>query len=349
MKQVVKLFLFALSIGVLLISCVKDEGPTILGDYENGFFIVNEGPFSSGYGTLTYVSNDYETVEQEVFNTVNEEVLGSIVQSMEMYGEKAYIIVNNSHKLVVANRYTMEKEGEIIEGLNNPRYIVFSGGKGFISNWGSASDTTDDYIAVLDLNSLQIINTISVSEGPEHMYVKDNSVYVALKGGWGYNNEVVKINASTESVEINYSVGYLPDSFVEMNNDLLVLCSGKSSWTGDETAGGIYNLSENVATTIVEFDITEHPTNLVSNGSSSYYFLNGNVYQWDGTSTLPTNAISNFAGYYYGIQISLDKLFAFDAGDYSSNGTLKIFDLGSESLEQEISAGIIPNNVAFNY
>ncbi|MDZ7615126.1 MAG: hypothetical protein U5K51_16615 [Flavobacteriaceae bacterium] len=97
-------------------------------------------------------------VSNDVFKTENNADLGNIVQSMHLAGDKAYIVVNNSNKVVVADRNTMKTITEM-KGINveSPRYFVSHNGKGFLSNWGDPNNPSDDFISVVDLNSDQII------------------------------------------------------------------------------------------------------------------------------------------------------------------------------------------------
>jgi hypothetical protein len=116
---------------ILFASCSEDDSSSEpLGDYENGYFVTNEGPFQNGSGSLTFIGDDGK-VSQQVYKTVNSEDLGNIVNSMYVEGDRAYIVVNNSHKIVVVNSFTMEKI-TTIEGddINNPRYFVAFVGMG---------------------------------------------------------------------------------------------------------------------------------------------------------------------------------------------------------------------------
>jgi hypothetical protein len=61
---------------------------------------------------------------------------------------------------------------------------------------------------------------------------------------------------------------------------------------------------------------------------------------------LPTSSI--IAGSFYAMTINDGKLYATDASDFASNGTLKIFDLSTNSEIITIATGIIPGGVYFN-
>ncbi len=352
MKTTQILFIFLVS-SLLFTSCIKETPlPEPLGVYEDGFFIVNEGPFAngSGSGTLTFLDYNYLTLEQNVYENVNHEVLGNIVQSMAFNNENAYIVVNNSHKIVIANRYTMKKIAVISTGLNNPRYIEFHGNLAYVSNWGDPMNPNDDFVAVLDLSNNTIIKNISVGEGPEKMLINNTKLFVALKGGYGQNDKVAIINTNTNTLTTSVSVGFVPNSMVIKDNKLVVLCSGKPSWTFSETAGSVFDIDlvTNAVTNRLNFTTTQHPQFLNLDNGMFYYFMGGNVYKWNGSSIVPTTSEQGLSGAYYGMQTKAGKLYTMNAGDYSSNGVMKIFNLTTNTELKSVPTGIIPNAVAFN-
>lgn len=336
---------------LFLNSCSDDDDPKLpKGDYEKGYFVTSEGPFQNGSGTITFVGDD-TTISQNIYKTVNGEDLGNIVNSMALGENNAYIIVNNSNKIVVANRYTMEKIG-VIDGasINQPRYMVINGNTGYVSNWGDPLSATDDFITVIDLKTNSVTNTIPVGEGPENMQMVNNNLYVTLQGGWSQNNQVVVIDTNSNIIETTITVGDVPNSIIEdTSGDLWVLCGGKPSWTGSETAGALYKIStSNFNTSSFEFELSEHPEHLANDASNLYYNLNGKVYEMDVKSnSLPTVSITGFDGYYYAMKVNNGELFATDAKDYASEGSLNVFDLTSGTLVETITTGIIPGDIIF--
>ena len=62
--------------------------------------------------------------------------------------------------------------------------------------------------------------------------------------------------------------------------------------------------------------------------------------------SLPTESIIN--GFFYSMTAHQGILFATDAGDFASNGTLKMYDLSNNTEIETIEVGIIPGGVYFN-
>jgi len=345
-------FLPTLLVSLLfLYSCSNDDDPNVpLGAFENGYFISNEGPFQTGSGTLTFVGDD-GIVSQNIYKTVNNEDLGNIVNSITLGSENAYIVINNSHKIVVVNRFTMQKI-TTIEGDNikNPRNFVLIGDTGYVSNWGEPFDPSDDYIAVIDLVSNAVIGTIPVGEGPEDMMISNSKLFVNLQGGFNQNNKVVVIDTNNNSVETTLTVGDIPNSLVNDGaGNIWVLCEGNPNWTGNETAGSLYKIDVSaLSLSNFDFELTEHPTLLNYESNNLYYNLNGKVFGMNtGANEIPSESINGLDGFYYFMTTKNNELYATDAKDFSSEGDLKIFNLSSGAVLETITTGIIPGDIAF--
>ena len=70
-----KLFLVAFASSVFLVSCSKDELPEYAstGDYNNGFFVVNEGNATAG--SVSFVKSNFSSVENNIFATDRKSVV----------------------------------------------------------------------------------------------------------------------------------------------------------------------------------------------------------------------------------------------------------------------------------
>lgn len=348
-----KIALLFLSMTILFTSCSDDDmsTPEPLGDYENGILVSHEGNFGMGNASVSYVSYDLMTVENNIYSGVNSSPLGDTAQSMAFSGDFAYIVLNVSNTIEVVNRYTFESIATIDTGLNNPRYIAFSNGKGYVTNWGDGTVATDDYVAVIDLASHTLnAQTISVAEGPESIVANGNTVYVAHQGGFSQNNVISVINSSSDTVTTTLMVGDVPNSMqLDTAGNLWVLSGGKPLWTGDETAGKLskIDVSDNSITNI-DFATTEHPKYLALDNGNLYYYMSGDVYKMGTTSSvLPTTA--DITGLnFYDMTINNSVLYGVDAGNFTDNGTLSAYDLSSNTLINSVTVNIIPGEVYFN-
>lgn len=349
-----KLALLFLSLTLLFTSCSSDDDnttPEPLGDYENGILISNQGNFTDGFGTVSYISNDFATTENNIFSNVNGRTLGAVAQSITFNGDLAYIIINASNQIEVVNRYTFQSVATIDTGLSNPRYMAISNGKGYVTNWGEGGIATDDYIAILDLTT-NIVTTesIAVEEGPESILAIGNTIYVAHQGGFSQNNIVSVINTNTDAISTTITVGDVPNSMqLDANENLWVLCGGIPAWTGNETAGKLSKINTNDNTvTSIDFATSEHPNYLALENGVLYYYMSGGVYKMNSdASVLPSTA--EITGLNFnGMTVKNSTLYGVDAGDFASNGIFYTYDLSSNTMSNSTTVGVTPGGVYFN-
>ena len=356
-KKMKKNILSTIAMALLVFSCSNDDDmtPTApLGDYEDGILVVGEGGFTSS-GTVSFVSNDLMSSENEVFFNVNGEEIGSFFQSIAFNDDTGYLVVDNG-TISVVNRYTMEKSATITTGLATPRYMAFSNGKGFVSNWGDPNVTTDDFIAVIDLTSHTVETTIPIDFGPEQLVASGDKVFVSHKGAFGINNVVSVINTNDNSV-VTLTLDDKPDEMVINNaGDLVVLSEGATLYDMDFNVIGhtdaslqTINVSDNSVRSTLSFEESEHPSLMSYDNGTLYYVLNNKVYRLtDSDTQLPSNAILDLTvGFAYGMAVKNTNLFINDAS-FSGQSTLLIYDLTSMSLSASFDVALAASKLYFN-
>lgn len=338
-------------------SCSSDDDSSnnnpISGDFENGVFILNEGNMGNANASVSFLGEN-NVLENDIYQTVNGQLLGDTAQSIYIEDDKAYIILNGSGTIEVVDADTFQKLGTVSTGLASPRYMVVENGKGYVSNWGNPGDANDDFIAVINLTNYTVENTIPVVEGPERLVEFNGKIYVAHAGGWGTGNSVTVINASSNSILTNITVGDVPNSIQEENDKIYVLCGGKPAWTQDETLGSLYVINSNnhsVASTL-EFANGEHPSNLVEENDQLFYTIDDKVFKMGlNASSLPTAPIFSLSaqGIFgaYGFDVNDGRIYVGDAMDYTSNGKVHVFSTAGNLLESH-TVGKLPNGFAFN-
>lgn len=352
-----KLAFAALTASLLLVSCSDndDDNQQPLGSYDKGVLILNQGGFGHGDASVSYLSEDFVTQQNNIYALVNPTLtLGDTAQDVGLIDNLAYIVLNYSNKIEVVNRYTMAHVATITTGLSNPRYITFSNGKGFVTNWGDAGSTSDDFVAVLNLTTNTVSGTIPVAEGPERIIEKNNKLYVAHAGGYGFGNTVSVINASTNAFITSINVGDVPNSLEIEDNSLYVICGGKPSWSGSETAGKFVkiNLNNNTVTTTLDFPAAAHPSNLDVDDNAFYYTIDADIFKSTlSATTLPTTELfsTSSQGVYgvYSFAVNDNKIYVGDAVDYSSNGKVYVYS-SAGALEHNYTVGVIPAGFYFN-
>lgn len=306
--------------------------------YQNGIIISNQG---NPTGTVTYISNDFNAIEQQIYNTVNSESVGDNLQSIGFNNDKAYLVASADDKITVVDRNSFFKDTEITTGLNNPQYFAASGSTGYVTNWGDSMITTDDFIAVIDLDTNTVTSSISVDEKPEKIISKNGKLYIIHSGNTPNLTIIDTSDNSANTITLNGVV--LNDFAFDSTNTLWILSEG------DVATGGKliqFNISDE-STVELDFATGEHPQNLSYNDGSLYYALNGSIYTLLQTDTaLPTTFIITTP--VYRLTVNNGKAYVTNDPDSVSNGTLKVFDLTDNSELQSIPTGIIPGGIYFN-
>jgi len=360
-----RLFYLALCFSFIFTSCTDDDVAidAPLGNYDNGFLILNQGGFGHNDASVSYVSSDFVTTQNDIFSIVNPSItLGDVGQDVGFNNQYAYIVLNGSNKIEIVNRYTLKSVGTINSGLKNPRYITFSNGKGYVTNWGDGSSTTDDYVAVIDLSTNKVATTIAVEEGPERIVEISGKLYVAHKGGYNYGNTVSVIDVAKNAVTASIEVGDVPENLLIKDGVLWVSCAGNPSYVSApavESAGEVVTIdlrTNKITNTIAYSDASKHISNFVINGSDAYYTMDSDIFKMSISATaLPTTPVfSTTAQNVYGVYsfaVHGNHIYVGDAGNYKNNGKVYVYALNTPTigtLEKTFSVGVIPAGFYFN-
>ena len=317
-------------------------------NFTNGIFVLNEGGAGSGNASVSYISDDFSQLQNNIFGSANSgAALGDTGQSIGFNGDYAYVVLNISNEIKVVNRLTFQLN-TTITGFANPRYIAFHDNFAYVTCWGSAVSADDDYVAIVDLSNNTILSTISVNEGPERIIVHAGKLYVAHQGGYGFGSSVSVIDPSTNTVSHNIAVGDVPNSIVAHDGFLYVLCGGKPSWSQAETDGILSKIDPLTNLVVGTTPFVGHPSNLEIAGNDMFYSVDAEVFKSElAAATLPTTPLFSIApqGVYgiYGMDIIDNVLYVADAVDYASPGTVFVYSLQGVRL-QEFTVGVIPNS-----
>ena len=356
--KISKVILSMFLLSVLIISCNDDDDiiePK--GDYENGLLISGEGSGTVS-GSVTYVSNDFTTVEHTIYNKVNTgKEFSYYLQSLAFDSNNAYICVDTQNTITAVNRYTFEEVGVISEGLVLPRYMTVVGDKGYVTNWGDGAygaDVDDDFVAVIDLNSFTVTNTIPVGIGPERIIENNGKLYVSHKGGFSSNNVITIIDIATEATS-EIVVKFKPDDLLfDDQNNLVVLCEGNGPWSaGGETEGAIVKINTTTNSVISEiiFNTGDHPLFLVKYENDFYYNVGSEIYNLPQTATeLATSSIlTSEAALQYdgGLEIKDGQLFILSP-NYLGLSELGVYDLNTKAKIHSLEAPVAASKIYFN-
>ncbi|MGW1456220.1 DUF5074 domain-containing protein [Salegentibacter agarivorans] len=353
MKRISKLLTMAVISGFFLNSCSSDDDnidPQIEqpeSTYADGLFVLNEG--NSGGGSVTFIDNDLQNVENEIYQEMNaDDDLGQYLQSIFFNDDYAYIVSNGSNMITIVDRYTFEYVDRIDSGLLSPRYGVIENGKIYISNQGNyeAPGVTefDDFIAIIDLETLEVEKTIETNTVLEYIHEQDGMIYVQ-KAAFGGGNEIQVIDSNSDEIIKTIVTEETLNSF-EIENGVLYALSSNKLEKIDLTTGDL----------LVEIDINSEAgsaSNLKIEDDLIYYTIGNSVFMMDENAEMaPEEAIFSYTsnsdyGVMYGFEVEDDRIYIADGGDFSSNSFIEIYTNNGELIEN-IEVGVGPNGFYFN-
>ena len=341
---------------LIFTSCSTDDEPgqpqSPESNFDNGIFILNEGNYGSGNSTVSFLDLDNSEVNHQIFSKENEgELLGDTGQNMAFYKDYAFIVMNVSNAIKVVDRGSFKHIITIEENLNNPRFITFSEGKAFVTNWGDGMDPDDDFISVFNAETFTSLATISVSEGPERIVAGPGKVFAAHTGGFNINNRISVIDPVKNELNTIITVGEQPNSLVLDGDNLWVLSGGNPSYLDNESAGSLSQIdlgTLQITKQITFPNSTDHPSNLNLENEMLYYTLGTEVYTFvSAESSLPESPVFKMdkVEVLYGFKVIDSKFYAASASfDFTSNGKLYVYDLSGNPLNT-YGVGVNPNGV----
>jgi YVTN family beta-propeller protein len=357
--------MFVAAATLSLTSCNKDDNSVEIskkGPYSNGIFITNEGNFFGNNGSVSFYSFGEDTangiladtVYNDIFSEVNGYDLGDVVQSVTVYDSLAFIVVNNSNKVEVVT-FADFVEKDVINEVNQPRYIVVNGTTAYVSAWGDGG-----VVYVVDLTDFSVTKSIKVGNGPEKMLIDENRLYVANSGGLLSDSTISIIDMSLNKVVDSIVVGGNPKAFVkDKNGNIWVFCNGIVEYSQINYPEITYqtpsllvkiNNNDEIVNTIKISD-TEHPLTIdINPGGDSIYY--GGGFKYIGIKRISIDASSNNsinltddAAYSFMIDPNTGELFVFIASSWTENGVLKRYT-GNGDYIKSYMTGIGPNGGA---
>lgn len=368
-----KLFLTVLAGALFFVSCSDDEerittDPSIT--YNHGILVLNEGNFNDGNASVSFIAEDFSFNQNNIFGVANNNrPLGDVAQSIGFYEDLAYVVINNSQKIEVVDRFTFKRVATITDQINNPRYIAFLNGKGYVTNWGDPGNPQDDYIAVIDLTMQTVSSKIPVVEGPEQIIENNGKLYVSHSGGHNFGNMVSVVTGNTART---IRVGDVPDELHIVNEDLWVSCKGKPSYAPSGATKGKFVKIDLVTGRVsgeLKFEQTSAFVNLGNSaisGTNLYYTIGTAIYKFDLTAeplpettlTLPETPLFDVSAQnissIYGFAVHKGRIYVSNAFGFNVAGKVHIYGSGETgstagSLLNTTTVGVGPSAFYFNF
>ncbi|NCU32016.1 MAG: hypothetical protein EOM23_03550, partial [Candidatus Moranbacteria bacterium] len=205
-------FLLLLLFGLMahLLSCAdKDFGEiqTGLSQFKdgNGVFIINEGNFGNGNGSLSFLNLDSMKIYNNIFYQANNRPLGDVPFSMALFEEEVWVVVNNSGRIEALDKKDMTSVA-VIDGFTSPRFLLpVDDRKVYVS------DLYSPEIKVVNQSDKIAETTINIGRSSEQMILAGGKVFVAFWSNYGFpdfeNNQLFVIDPETDFLIDSITVG----------------------------------------------------------------------------------------------------------------------------------------------
>ena len=207
-------------------------------------FVACEGPFTDGQGSLSIID--------EAGNIDELTDLGNTVQSLTVYNDHLFIVSNGSsliHMFDIDNQTgDLSLNTTIDLNFSGPRYMLVheESNSMYITNWYSQD------IKVMNLETLEITNSIAVNGLPEDIIYDGENIWVSitLNADWSDGNTVIKLNPNDNMIT-EYEVGSGPGDLLFHNNSVYV---SRTYYDADWNAyAGTSKIDENGNITLAEY------------------------------------------------------------------------------------------------
>ena len=333
-----------LLLGFSVISCVKlnpEEVNTNITLNGNGLVLIgNEGNFQNGNASLSSYNINTQQTTSNIYQAINQEVIGDVLHSIYHSDHLLYLVVNNSGKVIAIDDESLEKKMEI-RNLISPRKII-------------KVDNSKFYISDLYASEVTVYNNYDGAVGkiPVDGWCED----IIIQNGKAYisnitNNQLYVVNTSNDNIFDSISVGSNPISIKEdSRGNIWVLCQG--NLTNNENPS-ISIIETNTNLILKSFSLTNnfsYPSSLeIDIQTNQIYFINKHIYKIQNLDDTVANEIwFNNNNNFYNLKINpyTKDVYITDAKDYVQNGTLYIIDSIGKFVD-EIATGIIPKSIVF--
>lgn len=319
-------------------------------NYAGGILISNEGSYPHNNASVDFVTADLMAGAKDIYKTANDNnATGDVLQSIAFNGSDAFLVLNNSNKIVIVDRGTFKKKAEISQDIVQPRYVAFANGNTYVTN--------NNFTSVKKVNIYNSSNTLVsslsfpnyaeniVEAGGKIIVQTDGTDYDASWNEISTGHTISIVNPSSNTVQTTVT---LPDPGIIKD---LISYNG-SAYVVSTTATDSYIYKINPADgTFTTTNLTGIPAiTKLRQDSGKFYFLtaSGKVYTTNAaTPSIPSAPLFTFAGSAYGFNVINGRIFISDAS-FTGNSTSYVFNGTTGAQLTTFSSGIGTNGFYLN-
>jgi YVTN family beta-propeller protein len=322
----------------------QENGPSVPGS--PGVYILSEGQFGKGDGTVSAFGITSKALLTDAFGTINNGTkLGDVIQDMGVAGTQGYICVNASSKVEVVSVPDFRSVATI-KKIPQPRYFAAtSATRGYVTAWrGPYTGYLPGKVMVLNLSTNTLIDSLTVGRCPEQLTVANGLLYVPNS----YDNTVSVIDPATSNIT-NVTVPIGPKTVVaDQGGNLWVLCAPPYGVTGT-AALARFAPGSTTAQLILPFaDGSPSQLRVSPDKTQLYYSFNGAEYQMSTTATaLPTTPFMrrDFNG--FAIDPRDNSIYGAVSTGFTTNGYFLHYPAGGGKALDSVTVKVGPNGFVF--
>ena len=322
------------------------------GGVVNGVYILNEGGFGDPEGArLSLYDIDRDTVYRDVFENANGGMhLGSLGDDIKISAEKVYILMSGSENLEVISLSDHETIQSSSFAGSNPHDLLIDAARNraYITRLFASS------VLIIDLGTLQPIDTVSVGANPQGMLLFNDHLFVC-NSGYGLDRTVSVINVVSGVVDTTLAVRDGPGGVVlGPDGRIWVSCSG-NAFGAPPTLGAVFLI--NPGSLAVEDSILflENLWGSIAAGTDgSIYILGVSPGSFFGgpvhkiVSATHSVSLNFIPGTFYSLAVdSLSgEIYTADVKDFNGDGEVDIFK-SDGTLQKTFTVQLGPGAFAF--
>ncbi|MCK5368505.1 MAG: hypothetical protein KAQ62_08125, partial [Cyclobacteriaceae bacterium] len=328
--------LAAVSVGLLFFSsCDNGSGGEEI-PKKTGVLIVNAGNFGQGNGSVSFYDEELETISNNVIKNANNGAeIGAGIESIYQHDGVGFLVCNATDKVEFFSVEDYKYLDNPTTNISQPRYMTVVGDKGYITCWGpwSANFTLEEsYVAVMDLSTKNIVDSLECGYGPEGIIAVNNKLYIANS----FESSVTVIDLADESVD-EIDLDAAPQHFAMDGTGTLwvTVSSNFGVFPVDKVGLQSINTSTDSKGSFVQVPGLSDDGVLAADGAGEKIYI-FTTQPWPATETevfvfnsqtkfLDGDALisgENFNG--IGFNPTTDKLYVADAAGFAGNGKIMV-------------------------
>lgn len=347
MKKKFSILNLLLLCSLLITSCNLGDGPEEF--YNDYVIILNQGNYTDQSGSISIYNELTRKITNRAFESANNNTsLGSIIMSGDInkYGN-LYLLCSNPDKLMILDVWTLSTLRESVSSeLSMPRVVYSDNDNFYITNYGDKSvqigeysfEYPESYVAIHDMSSLRLLDTVRVGADAEGMVSYNNKLYVATKEGV----TIVDINTLKVVKKISDQNLGAAKYFVQADNKIFASFPQYGIAEIDPSSDEIVNRYE-MAIDYYDGSISISPDNKKIYSFTTEYDANWNAVSKVTVLDLTTGSSSILKEgtqfYSIGVNPFTGNIYAADAS-FTSNSSLYVWDKDHNVVEENQAVGV---------